>query len=239
MAGGREHWTNKGGVKLFLYEKRASPSPGPLGTILFVHGSSMASTPTFDLHVPAPLMAGIIADALNLEISILTICTISWLLCFIFYLGAMFTIKTDVHSLRTQMEERAEHRTRQALHQRHPDMDILQLDLTNRDHRKAFLELPFRIYADTPQWVPMLESDARLMLDTKKHPYYQHSQAAFFLAQEGGRTIGRLAVLDNQLGNRYNNGSEGFFYLFECENNLEAAHETCSTLAAVGRVSAA
>jgi MFS family permease len=55
----------------------------------------------------APLMAGIIADALNLEISILTICTISWLLCFIFYLGALFTIKTDVHSLRVQMEERA------------------------------------------------------------------------------------------------------------------------------------
>jgi MFS family permease len=55
----------------------------------------------------APLMAGIIADALNLETSILTICTIAWLLCFIFYLGAMFTIKKDVHSLRTQMEERA------------------------------------------------------------------------------------------------------------------------------------
>jgi len=102
-------------------------------------------------------------------------------------------------------------------------MGILQLDLSNRDHRKEFLELPFRIYANTPQWVPMLESDARLMLDSKKHPYYQHSQAAFFLAQEGGRTLGRLAVLDNQLGNQYNHASEGFFYLFECENNLEAA----------------
>jgi MFS family permease len=55
----------------------------------------------------APLMAGIIADALNLETSILTICTIAWLLCFVFYLGAMFTIKTDVHTLRAQMEERA------------------------------------------------------------------------------------------------------------------------------------
>ena len=52
MTGGREHWTNKGGVKLFLWEKSAGASPAPLGTILFVHGSSMASTPTFDLHVP-------------------------------------------------------------------------------------------------------------------------------------------------------------------------------------------
>jgi MFS family permease len=63
----------------------------------------------------APLMAGIIADKLNLEISILSICTISWLLCFVFYLGAMFTIKRDVHTLRTQMEERAAlERARQA-----------------------------------------------------------------------------------------------------------------------------
>jgi pimeloyl-ACP methyl ester carboxylesterase len=49
---GREHWTQKGPSKLFLWEKAAGASPGRLGTILFVHGSSMASTPTFDLQVP-------------------------------------------------------------------------------------------------------------------------------------------------------------------------------------------
>ena len=47
---GIEHWTRKGDVKLFLWQKRASGTPG--GTILFVHGSPMASQPTFDLHVP-------------------------------------------------------------------------------------------------------------------------------------------------------------------------------------------
>ncbi len=47
-----EHWTHKGSSKLFLWEKAASPAPGRRGTILFVHGSSMASTPTFDLQVP-------------------------------------------------------------------------------------------------------------------------------------------------------------------------------------------
>jgi pimeloyl-ACP methyl ester carboxylesterase len=48
---GREHWTDKGEVRLFLWEKRATGVPHR-GTILFVHGSSMASTPTFDLQVP-------------------------------------------------------------------------------------------------------------------------------------------------------------------------------------------
>ncbi len=49
---GEEHWTRKGDVRLFLFEKYATDPSGPAGTILFVHGSSMASQPTFDLHVP-------------------------------------------------------------------------------------------------------------------------------------------------------------------------------------------
>src|SRR5256886_2851832 len=47
---GTEHWTRKGDVKLFLWRKL--PAGATRGTILFVHGSSMASQPTFDLHVP-------------------------------------------------------------------------------------------------------------------------------------------------------------------------------------------
>jgi pimeloyl-ACP methyl ester carboxylesterase len=50
---GTEHWTAKdGGVKLFLWNKHAGDPSGAAGRILFVHGSSMASQPTFDLHVP-------------------------------------------------------------------------------------------------------------------------------------------------------------------------------------------
>src|SRR5258706_11311022 len=50
--GGTEHWTRKGDVKLFLWSKKAAPGTKHTGTILFVHGSSMASQPTFDLTVP-------------------------------------------------------------------------------------------------------------------------------------------------------------------------------------------
>src|ERR1044071_9409029 len=49
---GSEHWTDKGDVKLFLWNKHAGDPKKARGTILFVHGSSMASTPTFDLQVP-------------------------------------------------------------------------------------------------------------------------------------------------------------------------------------------
>ena len=49
---GKEHWTRKGDVKLFLWQKPVAPGVAKQGTVLFVHGSSMASQPTFDLHVP-------------------------------------------------------------------------------------------------------------------------------------------------------------------------------------------
>src|SRR3954470_933503 len=49
---GTEHWTRKGDVRLFLWEKPAAQKAQRRGTILFVHGSSMASQPTFDLEVP-------------------------------------------------------------------------------------------------------------------------------------------------------------------------------------------
>jgi len=49
---GEEHWTKKGDVRLFLWEKRAAKGTPKAGTILFVHGSSMGSQPTFDLQVP-------------------------------------------------------------------------------------------------------------------------------------------------------------------------------------------
>lgn len=55
----------------------------------------------------APLLAGIIADASNLQTSILVICITAWILCFFFYLGALFFIDRDIGSLRGQMAERA------------------------------------------------------------------------------------------------------------------------------------
>jgi len=48
---GEEHWTQKdGGVKLFLDEKCAGDPAKSTGTILFVHGSSMASQPPRQLR---------------------------------------------------------------------------------------------------------------------------------------------------------------------------------------------
>ena len=48
---GEEHWTRKDDARLFLWEKFLDRPSNDVGTLVFVHGSSMASQPTFDLHV--------------------------------------------------------------------------------------------------------------------------------------------------------------------------------------------
>ncbi len=103
-------------------------------------------------------------------------------------------------------------------------MNIIAIDPADRTQADAFLRLPFRLYQQTPQWAPPFAGDARRMLDRQRHPFYQHSQAAFFLALGvGGRPVGRIAVLDHRRYNDHNHERTAFFYLFECENDPEPA----------------
>ncbi len=94
---------------------------------------------------------------------------------------------------------------------------VYEIDTREKQEARRFLALPQRIYARNPCWVPPLEMDSRRMLDRSAHPFYRHSEAAFFLAEQAGTPIGRLAVLDNRNYNTYNRSRCAFFYLFECE----------------------
>jgi len=107
-------------------------------------------------------------------------------------------------------------------------MNTIQIDLNNKRQVEDFLHLPFSIYKDIPQWVPALQTEERVRLNLQRHPFYKHSQAAFYIAYESNRAIGRLAVLDNLHYNEYNQESTAFFTLFECENNAEAANDLFS-----------
>jgi hypothetical protein len=56
----------------------------------------------------APLITGeLAASALGLSNTIILLCVGAWLLCFLFYLGALFTIDKDINALRAQMAQRA------------------------------------------------------------------------------------------------------------------------------------
>lgn len=108
-------------------------------------------------------------------------------------------------------------------------MNVFQIDTNNKTLKKLFINLPFQIYKEIPQWVPPLSGDIYQMLDEKRHPFYKHSQAAFFIALNQENTpVGRLAILENKNYNAFNNEKTAFFYLFECTNDAKVAFELFS-----------
>ena len=82
----------------------------------------------------------------------------------------------------------------------------MKVRIINSEYPKdvnKFVDFPFQLYKDNKQWVPPLVSSAKKILDRNRHPFYKHSEADFFLAEAGGRTLGRLAVMENRNYNKY------------------------------------
>jgi GNAT superfamily N-acetyltransferase len=101
---------------------------------------------------------------------------------------------------------------------------MIKIEAVNRQNRKLvgeFIELPYRIYQGVSQWVPFMKVDVRNMLDPKKHPFYEHSDAQAFIAVRNGQTVGRIAVMENRLYNQVQNKEIASFDLLESENDLE------------------
>jgi hypothetical protein len=103
---------------------------------------------------------------------------------------------------------------------------VEKVDTTSKPQVRRFVDIPYRLYAGHPQWVPPLLTDARLFLNRQKHPFYEHSDADFFIAVQDGRDVGRVAALENRRFNEYHDTRKAQFYLFECKDD----HETATAL---------
>jgi hypothetical protein len=102
-------------------------------------------------------------------------------------------------------------------------LQIEQIDSNKRSDVIRFYKIPFPIYAGSPYWVPPLWADLSMQLNRKKHPFYEHSDADFFIAARDGRDVGRIAVMENKPYNKYHDRKIAAFYLFECVEEPEAA----------------
>jgi hypothetical protein len=103
-------------------------------------------------------------------------------------------------------------------------MNIIQIHADQKDLKKKFCSLPFKIYSKIPQWVPPLQGEVEAKFDQKKNPFYRHSKAAFFIAlDDSGNPLGRVAVLDNRNFNEFNRRQSAFFSLFECVDDLDVS----------------
>jgi hypothetical protein len=102
-------------------------------------------------------------------------------------------------------------------------MEIRRLDTTRRSDVRRFVQFPFDLYRTCPQWVPPLRSDEVKALDRARHPFYRHGAAEFFLVEDQGKTLGRLAVMEHRLYNEHLGTRRAFFGLFETVDDQEVA----------------
>jgi len=87
--------------------------------------------------------------------------------------------------------------------------------VTTKSQQKQFLELPWKIYRDLPQWVPPIRMDQKEMVGYAKHPFYLENEGQTFLALNGSEPVGRISAIVNNTHNERFNEKRGFFGFFE------------------------
>jgi len=109
-------------------------------------------------------------------------------------------------------------------------LTIEKIDTDNKSQARRFVEFYYDLYKDCPHWVPPLYMDAYLPLNRKKHPFFEHSEADFFLAVRDGKVVGRICAGENKPFNEYHKTKKAQFYFFDAIDDLEVARALFDTV---------
>jgi GNAT superfamily N-acetyltransferase len=99
----------------------------------------------------------------------------------------------------------------------------------SRSDLMRFIRLPWRIYRNSPQWVPPLIFERKQFLSRKKNPFFNHGEAEYFLAWRGSRVVGRITAQVDHDFNQHQGHDWGLFGFFECDDDPEAANALVGT----------
>jgi GNAT superfamily N-acetyltransferase len=96
-------------------------------------------------------------------------------------------------------------------------------NVVSRRDRREFIDLPYRLHANAPQWCPPLKIERRLYLSKRFNAYFDHADAELFLARREGRVVGRISAQIDHAFNSFHDSRWGWFGFFELEDDPEAA----------------
>lgn len=99
------------------------------------------------------------------------------------------------------------------------------ITVKSKKEQKQYIKLPWKIYKNDPNWVPQLILELKEMMNRKKYPFFEHSEAEFFIARKDGETVGRIAAIKNNRHIQVHKENIGFFGFFECVNDQEVANK--------------
>lgn len=90
----------------------------------------------------------------------------------------------------------------------------MQSVLTKAD-RKRFVDFLWDVYRDDPHWVPPLKDEELGLITPGKNPWFEHAQAALWLAERDGRVVGRVSAQVDELVLEHMGAGTGLFGMFE------------------------
>ena len=96
-------------------------------------------------------------------------------------------------------------------------------EVTSAADKKAFIRLPWEIYAGDPNWVPPLLMDMKERMDQAKNPVFRHVTAAYFLAERNGRVVGRVSASVDKTFVEFQKIKAGHFGFFESIDDADVA----------------
>ncbi|CAB4909468.1 unannotated protein [freshwater metagenome] len=102
-------------------------------------------------------------------------------------------------------------------------MPVLIRPVRTRGDLNAFVDLPFRLRKDDPNWVTLPRFAQKQELDRKRNPWFEHAEAEYLLAERDGRVVGRLTAHVDRALHEFQDVRWGQFGWFECEDDQEAA----------------
>jgi len=95
--------------------------------------------------------------------------------------------------------------------------------VSGRRELGRFIDLPYRLYAGHPVWVPPLRLTERDRLNRRKNPFFEHAELQPFLAWDRGRVRGRIAAIDDRLHHATHRENLSLFGFFEADGPDTAA----------------
>jgi hypothetical protein len=101
--------------------------------------------------------------------------------------------------------------------------------VTSKKELQLFIDFPHELYRDDANYVPELFIAQRDMLSWHKHPFHEHSVVQLFLAYRNGAVVGRIAAINNNNHNSFNNAQDGFFGFYDCIDDREVSKTLLDT----------
>jgi GNAT superfamily N-acetyltransferase len=93
--------------------------------------------------------------------------------------------------------------------------DVHVAEVTSKADLETFIDVPWVIYKDDPYWAPPLRFERRDMLDRNKNPFFQHAEAAYFIARVDGKPVGRISAQADRMAQEYQGTGTGHFGFLE------------------------